>query len=327
MRFVLRRLGFFVVTLWAAVTLNFLIPRLMPGNAALAMMSRYKGRLQPQALHAIEIAFGINTHESLVHAYFTYLGNILRGRFGTSLTFFPDSVAHQVFQALPWTLGLVGATTILAFLLGTLIGLVSAWRRGGVLDGALPPIFVITSAFPYFWLALLAIWLFSIKLGWFPESGGYDVTTNVAWSWAFVGDVLKHSVLPAATILITSIGGWILTMRNNTISVLAEDYVRMARAKGLKPWRIMWTYAGRNAILPNLTGFAMSLGFVVSGAILVEFVFNYPGVGWMFLQAVENQDYALMQALFLLLTVAVLVAILAADGATAVLDPRTRDRS
>jgi len=236
-------------------------------------------------------------------------------------------VAHQVFQALPWTLGLVGATTILAFLLGTVIGLVSAWRRGGVLDGALPPIFVITSAFPYFWLALLAIWLFSIKLGWFPESGGYDVTTNVAWSWAFVGDVLKHSVLPAATILITSIGGWILTMRNNTISVLAEDYVRMARAKGLKPWRIMWTYAGRNAILPNLTGFAMSLGFVVSGAILVEFVFNYPGVGWMFLQAVENQDYALMQALFLLLTVAVLIAILAADGATAVLDPRTRDRS
>jgi peptide/nickel transport system permease protein len=327
MRFVLRRLGFFVVTLWAAVTLNFLIPRLMPGNAALAMMSRYKGHIQPQALHAIEIAFGINTHQSLVHAYFTYLGNIARGDFGISLTFFPDAVSHQVLQALPWTLGLVGATTILAFLLGTLIGLVSAWRRGGFLDGALPPIFVITSAFPYFWLALLAIWLFSIKLGWLPESGGYDVQTNVAWSWAFVGDVIRHSVLPAATILATSIGGWILTMRNNTISVLAEDYVRMARAKGLKPWRIMWTYAGRNAILPNLAGFAMSLGFVVSGAILVEFVFNYPGVGWMFLQSVENQDYALMQALFLLLTVAVLVAILVADGATAILDPRTRDRS
>jgi peptide/nickel transport system permease protein len=327
MRFVLRRLGFFVVTLWAAVTLNFLIPRLMPGNAALAMMSRYKGRIQPQALHAIEIAFGINNHQSLVSAYFSYLGNIVRGRFGISLTFFPDAVSHEVLQALPWTLGLVGATTILAFLLGTLIGLVSAWRRGGVLDGALPPIFVITSAFPYFWLALLAIWLFSIKLGWLPESGGYDVQTNVAWSWAFVGDVIRHSILPAATILVTSIGGWILTMRNNTISVLAEDYVRMARAKGLKPWRIMWTYAGRNAILPNLSGFAMSLGFVVSGAILVEFVFNYPGVGWMFLQSVENQDYALMQALFLLLTIAVLVAILAADGATAVLDPRTRDRS
>src|SRR5919204_583466 len=258
MRFVLRRLGFFVVTLWAAITLNFLIPRLMPGNAALSMMSRYKGHINPNAMHALEVAFGINTHESLVHAYFTYLGNIARLHFGISL---------------------------------------------------------------------LAIWLFSIKLGWAPESGGYDVTTTVAWSGAFVSDAFRHSVLPALTILVTSVGGWILTMRNNTITVLAEDYVRMARAKGLSPWRIMWTYAGRNAILPNLTGFAMSLGFVVGGAILVEFVFNYPGVGWMFLQSVENQDYALMQALFLMITVAVLVAILAADVATAVLDPRTRDRS
>ncbi len=315
-----------MVTLWAAITLNFLIPRLMLGNAALAMMSRYKGRVNPQALHALEIAFGINTHQSLVSAYFTYLGNIARGHFGISLTFFPDAVSHEVLQALPWTLGLLGATTILAFILGTFIGLVSAWRRGGVLDGLLPPLFVITSAFPYFWLALVSIWLFAIKLGWLPESGGYDVVTTVSWSWAFVGDVLRHSILPALTILVTSIGGWILTMRNNTISVLAEDYVRMARAKGLKPWRIMWTYAGRNAILPNLAGFAMSLGFVVGGAILVEFVFNYPGVGWMFLQSVENQDYALMQALFLLITIAVLVAILAADAATAVLDPRTRDR-
>jgi peptide/nickel transport system permease protein len=325
MRFVVRRLTFFIATLWAAITLNFLIPRLMPGNAALAMLGRYKGRINPQALHALEIAFGIKTHQGLLAAYFSYLGNIARGRFGTSLTFFPDAVTREVLQALPWTIGLVGMTTILAFILGTLVGLVSGWRRGGLLDGVLPPIFVITSAFPYFWLALLSIWLFAIKLGWFPESGGYSITTNVAWSWTFIGDAIQHSILPAFTILVTSIGGWILTMRNNMISVLAEDYVRMARAKGLSPWRIMWTYAGRNAILPNLTGFAMSLGFVVSGAILVEFVFNYPGVGWMFLQSVENQDYALMQGLFLMITVAVLVAILIADVATAILDPRTRD--
>jgi peptide/nickel transport system permease protein len=327
MRFVVRRLGFFLVTLWAAVTLNFLIPRLMPGNAATAMMSRYKGHINPEAMHAIQVAFGINTHESLGHAYLTYLGNIARLRFGISLTFFPDQVAHQVLQALPWTLALVGTTTIIAFVIGTVIGLVSAARRGGVADSLLPPIFVITSAFPYFWLALLAIWLFSIKLGWLPESGGYDVTTTVGWSWSFISDAFVHSILPAMTILVTAVGGWILTMRNNTIAILAEDYVRMARAKGLSPQRIMWSYVGRNAILPNLAGFAMSLGFVVSGAILVEYVFNYPGVGWMFLQSVENQDYALMQALFLLITVAVLLAILACDGLTAVLDPRTRDRS
>jgi peptide/nickel transport system permease protein len=324
-RFVVRRLGFFVVTLWAAVTLNFLIPRLMPGNPAVAMMARYRGHINPQALHALEIAFGVNNHQSLLSSYFTYLGNIFRGDLGISLTFFPDTVTHDVLQALPWTLVLVGVTTILGFLLGTFIGLLAAWKRGGMLDGILPPIFVITSAFPYFWLALMAIWLFSIKLGWLPQSGGYDITDNVAWTWGFAHDAFTHAILPAMTILVTSIGAWTLTMRNNTISVLAEDYVRMARAKGLKPWRVMWTYAGRNAILPNLTGFAMSLGFVVAGAILVGYVFNYPGVGWMFLQSVQNQDYALMQGLFLMIVVAVLTAILAADAATAIMDPRTRD--
>jgi peptide/nickel transport system permease protein len=324
-RFIIRRVGFFLVTLWAAVTTNFLIPRLMPGNPALAMMSRYRGHLNPSALHAIEVAFGLDKHQSLLSSYVTYLGNVARGRFGVSLTFFPDQVTHDVLQALPWTLALVGVTTILAFVAGTFVGLLAAWKRGGLLDSVLPPLFVITSAFPYFWLALLSIWLFAIELGWLPQSGGYDVTTTVGWTWGFVGDALKHSLLPAATILVTSIGGWILTMRNNMISVLAEDYVRMARAKGLSPWRVMWSYAGRNAILPSLTGFAMSLGFVVSGAILVEFVFNYPGVGWMFLQSVENQDYALMQGLFMMIVVAVLTAILAADAATALLDPRTRE--
>ena len=325
MRFVLQRLGFFVVTLWAAITANFVIPRLMPGNPALAMMSRYRGHINPQALHALEIAFGVKAHQSLVSEYFGYLGNVFRGRFGVSLTFFPDPVMHDILQALPWTLALVGVTTVLAFILGTFIGLVGAWRRGGFLDGAMPPIFIITSAFPYFFLAGLAIWLFSLKLGWLPQSGGYDVIDTPAWTWHFAHDAFIHSILPALTILVTSIGGWILTMRNNTISVLTEDYVRMARAKGLRPSRIMWTYAGRNAILPNLAGFAMSLGFVVAGAILVEYVFNYPGVGWMFLQSVQTQDYALMQGLFLIIVVAVLTAILAADAATVILDPRTRD--
>jgi peptide/nickel transport system permease protein len=314
-----------VVTLWAAITLNFFIPRLMPGNPAEAMMSRYHGRINPQALHALEIAFGVKAHQSLAQQYFDYLGNVFRGRFGISLTFFPDPVMHDVLQALPWTLVLVGVTTVLAFMLGTMIGLVGAWRRGGLMDSAMPPIFVITSAFPYFWIAGIAIWLFSLKLGWLPHGGGYDPIDTPAWTWHFAADAFVHAILPALTILVTAIGGWILTMRNNTISVLTEDYIRMARAKGLSPQRIMWTYAGRNAILPNLTGFAMSLGFVVAGAILVEYVFNYPGVGYMFLNSVTNEDYALMQGLFLLIVVAVLTAILAADVATAFLDPRTRD--
>ena len=151
------------------------------------------------------------------------------------------------------------------------------------------------------------------------------MTSSINLSWSFAGEVIWHGFLPALTIVVTSIGGWILTMRNTMITTLAEDYVKMARAKGLSPVRIMLMYAGRNAVLPNLTGFAMSLGFVISGAMLVEIVFNYPGLGFTLLQAVHSEDFALMQTLFLLITVAVLVAVLAADFVTAWLDPRTRD--
>jgi len=298
----------------------------MPGNPAIAMMAKFHGHLNPASLHAIEVAFGIHTHENIFVAYLQYIGNTLQGNFGTSLSNFPNSVTSVISKALPWTLGLVGITTILGFIIGTAVGAIAAWRRGGVLDSVLPPVFIVVSAFPYFWIGLMAIWLFAITLNWLPFLGGYTETVTPTFSLSFILDVLNHAVLPAFTILITSIGGWILTMRNNMITVVAEDYVKMARAKGLRPKRILWQYAGRNALLPNLTGFAMSLGFVISGAILVEYVFNYPGVGFMLLQAVENEDYPLMQALFLLITVAVLVAIFISDIATAVLDPRTRSQ-
>jgi peptide/nickel transport system permease protein len=315
-----------LIALWAAITLNFFIPRLMPGNPAIAMMAKFHGHLNPASLHAIEVAFGIHTHENIFVAYVQYIGNTLQGNFGTSLSNFPNSVTSVISKALPWTLGLVGITTILGFIIGTAVGAIAAWRRGGVLDSVLPPVFIVVSAFPYFWIGLMAIWLFAITLNWLPFLGGYTETVTPTFTVSFILDILNHAVLPAFTILITSIGGWILTMRNNMITVVAEDYVKMARAKGLRPRRILWQYAGRNALLPNLTGFAMSLGFVISGAILVEFVFNYPGVGFMLLQAVENEDYPLMQALFLLITVAVLVAIFLSDIATAILDPRTRNQ-
>jgi peptide/nickel transport system permease protein len=324
MRFILRRIGFFVLTLWAAVTLNFFLPRLMPGNPALAMMAKFHGRLTGQALNALDVIFGVNTHQSLLEQYVHYLGQVVTGNFGTSLFFYPEPVSQVVLKAIPWTLGLVGVTTILAFALGTGLGIVTAWRRGSRLDGLLPPVFVITSAIPYFWVGMMFILIFGIRLKWLPYTFGYDPTATPGFNGAFIGNVLEHAVLPALALLITTIGTWILTMRNTMVATLAEDYVRMARAKGLPGRRIMFDYAARNAILPNLTGFAMSLGFVVGGAILIEYVFDYPGVGYMLLQAVENEDYPLMQALFLLITVAVLVAILLSDIATALLDPRTR---
>jgi peptide/nickel transport system permease protein len=326
MRFLLHRLGFFVLTLWAAITVNFLIPRLMPGDPASAMMARFHGRLNPEAIHAMSIAFGVDSHQSLWSQYVGYLHNTVTGNFGTSLTYFPLSVGSQIAQAAPWTLGLIGVVTVLAFLGGTLIGTVSGWRRGGAVDSILPPVFVVTSALPYFWVGMMLILVFSIWTnGALPNDGAYSLDAVPGFSLPFITDVLQHALLPALTILITSIGAWILTMRNNMVTVLAEDYVRMGRAKGLSDRRIMYHYAARNAVLPNLAGFAMSLGFVVAGAILVEYVFNYPGLGYMLLNAVNNLDYPLMQALFLMITVAVLVAVLICDFLTAWLDPRARN--
>jgi peptide/nickel transport system permease protein len=323
MRHALRRLGFFAVTLWACLTLNFVLPRMMPGSPILDMMAKYRGHVSAKALEAIEVAFGIQTHTSLLVQYFEYLGNTARGNFGMSLTQ-SEPVSQVIGGAVWWTLGLIGITTILAFILGTLIGIIGAWRRGGWLDGILPPVFVIATSIPFFWIGMLLILFVSKFFTTFPTSGAYSYTATPALNWTFVADVLQHALLPGLAILITSIGGWILTMRNTMITVLAEDYVRMARAKGLPGWRIMFDYAARNAMLPNLSGFAMSLGFVLSGAIVVEYLFSYQGVGYYLLLGVVSQDYALVQALFLLITVAVLVAVLAADILTAILDPRTR---
>jgi peptide/nickel transport system permease protein len=325
MRFVLRRLGFFALTLWVALTLNFALPRLMPGNPALAIIGKFRGGISPQAVKVLEAQFGINTHQNIIFQYFSYLANVATLRFGSSLTTQPGaSVGRIVLDAIPWTLGLVGLTTVMAFILGTGIGIVSAWWRGGRMDGLLPPVFVIMTVIPYFWIGLVLILIFGVKLKVLPYFFTYDFALTPGFNAAFIGNVAEHAILPAFTLLITTIGIWILTMRNTMITTLAEDYVRMARAKGLPGHRIMLDYAARNAILPNLTGFAMSLGFVVGGAILIEEVFNYQGVGYLLLQAVNNEDYPLMQALFLLITVAVLVAILLSDLATAILDPRTR---
>jgi peptide/nickel transport system permease protein len=201
---------------------------------------------------------------------------------------------------------------------------VAGWRRGGILDSVLPSVFVVTSALPYFWVGLLLILVFSVSTGWLPSDFNYDSDLQPGLNLTFILNVLQHAVLPGLTIVVTAVGGWVLTMRNNMITTLAEDYVRMGRAKGLSSRKVMYQYAARNAFLPNLSGFAMSLGFVISGAILVEYVFNYPGLGYLLYNAVSNTDYPLMQVLFMLFTVAVLVAVLLCDFATAWLDPRAR---
>jgi peptide/nickel transport system permease protein len=328
-RFVVRRLGFFVLTLWAALTLNFFIPRFMPGSPLQALRARTHNRLSPTALEQMLTSYGFKPHENVVVQYFDYLGNMVTGRWGVSIgATLGAPVRTLIGEALPWTLGLVGVATIIGFLLGSGVGVLAGWRRGSKLDSLLPPVFVVTSALPYFWVGLLLILVLSVWTnGWLPSDFNYDTDLLPEWSAPFAANVVKHAILPALTIVITSVGGWVLTMRNNMITTIAEDYVRMGRAKGLSNRRIMIDYAARNAMLPNLAGFAMSLGFVISGSILVEYVFNYPGLGYLLYNAVQNTDYPLMQALFMLFTVAVLVALLICDFVIAWLDPRARAKA
>jgi peptide/nickel transport system permease protein len=322
MRYLTRRLGLFLLTLWAALTANFVLPRLMPGSEASAVLATFRG-VNPAALHALELEFGGNVHESIVIAYLQYVGNCFTGQFGVTAQRVP--VVTQIMSNLPWTLGLVGTATVISFVLGTLVGVVSAWWRGGRLDGLLPPFLFILASFPVFFVGLVLILVFGVILRWFPLGSNYNLSDTPSLSLSFIGDVLDHAILPATTLVVVTAGLWIYSMRNNMITTLAEDYVRMARAKGLPTWRIMFDYAARNAILPNLTGFAMQLGYVLGGAILVEYAFSYPGVGYLFFTSTTDHDLPLMQGLFLLFTIAVLICVLIADLATAVLDPRSRD--
>lgn len=331
MRYLIRRLGFFVLTLWAAMTLNFFIPRMMPGSPEDALRQRLsKGGsvVTPEQLRTVLAEFGFDPDKNIVLQYFSYLQSMVTGHWGVSIgSSLGVPVTTLIGDALPWTLGLVGIATVLAFLLGTLIGTISGWRRGGLIDGIVPPVFIVTSALPYFWVALLLISLFAIGSDpILPNDFNYQQGLTPGFNGEFILSVIKHGILPAATILITAVGGWILTMRNNMITTLAEDYVRMARAKGIPNRKIMFGYAGRNAFLPNLSGFAMSLGFVISGTILVEYVFNYPGLGYMFYNATVSTDYPLLQALFLLVTLAVLICVLICDFAVFLLDPRARTK-
>lgn len=323
MRHLLRRLGFYLIALWASLTLNFLIPRLAPGNPALIFVARFQGRIRPEAIHAIELQFGIS-HDPLWIQYFQYLNNLLHGNLGLSITYFPTPVAEAIGQELPWTLVLVTVSLILSFALGTLLGIIIAWRRNSFLDSLLPPLMTFISAIPYFCLALILLYVFGFTLNWFPVSGGYDRFISPDWSPDFISSAIQHAILPAITFVVASISGWMLGMRNAMIMTLSEDYVLMAQAKGLATRRVMVNYAARNAILPNITGFAIALGQVVAGQLFLEIVFSYPGIGYSLFQAVQNSDYALMQGIFLIITVAVMGANFLVDMVYTVLDPRVR---
>ena len=325
MWFITRRLAFYAVAAWVAITVNFAIPRVMPGNAVDAMLAKFP-QLDASSLHALEAEFGTQAHGSLISQYFSYLGDLAHGNLGLSVNQYPAKVTTVIAQTLPWTVILVGVATIISFALGTLLGIMCAWRRGGWLDRCLPA-FTFLQATPYFFLALIVIELFAVSWGLFPFGQGYSLGTSPGWNWSFISSAAYHSFLPALTIVLTSMAGWMLQMRNVMITTIAEDYVLVAQAKGLSPRRVMFTYAARNAILPNLAGFALSLGFVVAGALVMEIVFSYPGIGLTLYNAVTSDDFPLLQGIFLVISLAVLAACLVADIVYFLADPRTRTRT
>jgi peptide/nickel transport system permease protein len=322
--FIVRRLVFYLVAAWVALTINFFIPRLMPGNAVESIMSKFPN-LQPSAYRAIEAMLGVGHPGSIWHQYVAYLADIFHFNFGISSSEYPTPVSTLLAETLPWTIILVGTATVIAFLVGTALGIAAGWRHGGGLDRTLPGLMFL-QAIPYFFFALILLELFAVKLHFFPTGEGYGEGLVPGWHWDFIGSAIDHSLLPALTIVLTSIAGWMLTMRNVMITTIGEDYVIAAQAKGLPNRRVIWSYAARNALLPQLQGFGLAVGFVVSGALVMEIVFSYPGIGLLLVNAVTSNDYPLTQAIFLVITFTVLLANLLVDIIIVFVDPRARAR-
>jgi peptide/nickel transport system permease protein len=323
MKYLLRQVGLYLLAAWASLTLNFILPRAMPGDPVTALVARMRGRIRPEEIDAIKAAYGF-TNGPILQQYFQYLSHALRGDFGISISSYPAKVSSVISTGFMWTIWLGVVTLLISFVLGTILGVFIAWRRNGFLDSTLPGLTGFIGSFPYFWLAMVALYFMGFELDWFPMSHAYSDYLSPGFTWAYIGSVLYHMVLPAGTIILVSVGGWMMGMRCTMISVLNEDYIIMAEAKGLSQRTVMFKYAMRNAILPNITQFGMSIGFVVAGQLLTEMVFSYPGLGFYLVRSVTTQDYPLMQALFLMITLAVLVANFLVDILYVRLDPRVR---
>ncbi|RMI13141.1 ABC transporter permease [Cellulomonas triticagri] len=324
MAYYLRKTGYFVLTLWAAVTLNFVIPRLQPGDPAEIMVRQLSGQgeIDPAQVAAVRAMLGYGDENVLV-AYGQYLRQLASGDLGISFTYFPFPVVDVIGKALPWTLVLVGLTQVVSFLLGTLLGALAAWRRNSRFDATISVGSTFVGNLQSVWIGLIVLFVFAYTLGWFPASGGYGYT-DPGWTASHVADVVAHGFLPALTLMVTAPIGFILSMRNTMVQVLGEDYIRLAGAAGLRERTVALGYAARNALLPVVTGFALSLGVLMGGSILIESVFDYPGMGRLMGEATANRDFPLMQAILLATIVIVLTANFVVDLIYPLIDPRAR---
>ncbi|HEV3102554.1 MAG TPA: ABC transporter permease [Candidatus Dormibacteraeota bacterium] len=323
----IRRLGVYALAAWVALTVSFLLPRVVPGNPVAGAVARASesGNCNSVCIQAIEEQLGYNVHTSLWDQYVQYFGNLAQGNLGHSWSE-NAPVGSLILQYLPWTLGLLVIATVVAFVGGTAIGILAAWRRGSWVDWILPGA-TFFQAIPYFFLALVIVLIFGqtgTMLKWFPSLFAYDIyLVTPGPNLPYLESVASHAILPALTVILASMAGFILAMRNNMVTTLDEDFVLVAAAKGLPTRKVVW-YAARNALLPVVANFTIAISLLVSGQILVEIVFNYPGIGFHLFDALGKLDYSLVQGIFVVITLVVLAANLLADVVYVLIDPRSR---
>lgn len=323
MGFLLRRLAFYLIAIFVAITLNFIMPRLMPGDPVDALFAGAMGRMPPETLAAYKEMLGFVDGPVWLQ-YLQYLKSVVTWDLGPTIMLYPTPVTEVLGSKVPWTIGLAGMSTIISVMIGVLIGTYASYHRGKFVDSFMPTFWAFIGAMPQPVTALFIFFLFALTLQWFPLSYGVNPDLDPVFSWEYVKSILHHAVLPLVSMILGGIGAWIFNMRNAMINVLGEDFITMARAKGLSSGRIMTHYAARNAILPVVTAVSMQIGFVMAGAVFIETVYNYPGVGLLIFKALAARDYPTMQACFLLIVVFVLVANFVADLLYLWLDPRLR---
>jgi peptide/nickel transport system permease protein len=320
-RYLGRKLVIYLLTFWVAVTIDWAIPRFMPGDPVERLLSRMQA--QPGSERALTgyytQAFGFDV--PIWKQYLNFWVALFHGDLGNSIANFPTPVWDLIRGALPYTLALLVPAILLSFWAGNKVGAMAARRK--VLDNSVLPASYVLTATPQMWLGIVLVWVFASTFAIFPVSGAYDLGLQPEWSWEFVDSFLYHWFLPFCALFLVAFGGWAIGMRNMIIYELESDYSTYLAALGA-PRKLVRKYAYRNALLPQITGLALALGAVVSGALVVEIVFSYPGLGSLTLNAIQNRDYFLIQGIFLFLIVGVLIANFIVDIAYVLIDPRTR---
>jgi len=324
--YLLKRIGLFFLIVWIAATVNFFLPRISGQNPVQeklqqqALMGGYMQAGLQEMVKEYEAKFGLD--KPLWRQYLVYLGDMARLNFNYSISNYPRTVLEMMTEAIPWTIGLLSMTTILAFTLGTLLGALLAWpKTPHFLKWFFPPL-ILLHAIPYYLLGLVLIYLLAFQVKIFPIFGGYTAGTVPQLTLGFVGDIATHSVLPSLAIILVAIGGWALGMRAMMITTEGEDFMTFGEAKGLKNATLFMRYALRNALLPQTTSLALALGHIISGAVLVETVFAYPGIGTVLYHAIRESDHYLIQGIVFSVIVTLGIATLILDLIYPVLDPR-----